>query len=536
MKKTLLVLSFSVIAFAVFAGGIVHNTNQSASFIRMPARNASLGLDAVYYNPAALVKLNDGFHFSLNNQFITQKRTITTTFPNLNRDEFEGKVVAPVFPSLYAAYKTGRMAFSLGFNPIGGGGSALFEDGLPSFEMQVAGIPAALTNGNIPTTKYSFVTEFEGKSVFYGIQGGFAYAINDVLSVSLGLRYVMFNNSYNGYLKDIMINPTFPALGYSGDMVSAPRFFTDLSGYLKEASMNLAAFGGALQPVIDGGGGNVPVTSGAMAGIPQQQVDLLVATITGLGGDPSTMNIAQAQGFLIGASAGYDKQSEDMAENAKNTANKEVDADQTGWGIVPIVGVNLKFSRLNVGLRYEHKASVKVVNSTKIDDVRMFPDKAKVPSDMPSLVAAGASFDVTPKLNVSAALHYYFDKGAEYGKMLDNKYVKNDAVMDNNFWEAGLGIEYAVSDKFLVSAGYLRTQTGVKEIYQTDLSHSLSTNSIAAGFRYAITSNIGLNLGVMNTFYEEASREFPAALPYPAYTETYNRTTLTGAIGIDISF
>jgi long-subunit fatty acid transport protein len=87
--------------------------------------------------------------------------------------------------------------------------------------------------------------------------------------------------------------------------------------------------------------------------------------------------------------------------------------------------------------------------------------------------------------------------------------VKNDKVMDKNFWEFALGLEYAINEKWLVSAGYLRTQTGVMDLYQTDLSHSLSTNSIAAGLRYMVNEKIGINLGAMNTAYVEDTRDFP---------------------------
>ncbi len=60
------------------------NTNQSSSYIRMPARNASLGIDAAYYNPAGLVQLSDGFQLSLNNQSVFQTRTIDNSFALLN--------------------------------------------------------------------------------------------------------------------------------------------------------------------------------------------------------------------------------------------------------------------------------------------------------------------------------------------------------------------------------------------------------------------------------------------------------------------
>jgi len=177
-----------------------------------------------------------------------------------------------------------------------------------------------------------------------------------------------------------------------------------------------------------------------------------------------------------------------------------------------------------------------VKNATTIDDVGLYPDGVETPSDIPSMLSVGVGFKATDKLKLSGGVHYYFDKGAEYGKKLNSEFVKNDKVMDKNFWELGLGVEYEINEKWLVSAGYLRTQTGVMDLYQTDLSHSLSTNSIAGGLRYMATENIGINFGVMNTMYLEDTRDFPAATPIPAYTETYNRKAFTVALGVDFSF
>lgn len=536
MKKTLLTLTLSALAVVTMAGGIVHNTNQSASFIRMPARDASMGIDGVYYNPAALTWLNKGFHISVNNQYIVQNRNIKTTFPQLNRQEFEGGVVAPFFPSIYAVYKLDKFAFSLGFNPIGGGGSAKFEDGLPSFEMQIASIPAGLAAAGIPTSKYSYETEFEGRSIYYGIQAGASYKINDVLSVSLGLRYVMINNSYQGYLSDIMINPTMPAAGFTGAMVKAPVFFNTMAGLFGA----LAGTAASLQPILDGGGGSLTLEQARQQGFLTAEMVQSIAggfTLIDPNTDPMTLNLAQIQGAYALATPEFQAKQSAMSANAVATADKTVDTEQTGTGIVPIIGASLKFERLNIGLKYEHKASIKVTNSTKTDDTGLYPDKAETPSDMPSMLSIGAGYDATAKLRLSAGLHYYFDKGAEYGKKLNGEFVKNDKVIDNNFFEVGLGAEYELNDKWLISLGYLRTQTGVMDIYQSDLSHSLSTNSIGGGLRFMATEKIAVNLGALNTFYLEDTRDFPAVEgKNQAYTETYNRTNFTAAIGVDISF
>lgn len=516
MRKTIVIV-LALIANTVFAGGIVTNTNQSASFIRMPSRGASLDIDAVYYNPAGLAFLKDGFHFSLNNQYITQTRTISSTFPNMNRREFEGGVSAPLFPSVYGVYKMNRLALSLGVTPIGGGGSATFEEGLPSFETQVSVLPGLLTSAGINTTKYSYETNFDGSSLVWGFQAGASYALNDMVSVSAGLRYLMAKNAYKGYLRDVMINPTHllnPA--GSGNMTSAPGFF----GTLAVASSTAAA---SLQPAINANYGHLTLAQAVSGGLMSQpQADQLAA---GLGASyNAAWNLAIIQGAYVGQAA-Y------MNDNAAATSNKEVDAEQSGSAIIPVVGIHFQLTEnFNLALKYEHMAKLSVKNKTTSDDVGMYPDGAETRNDMPAMLSIAASYAPVNQLKLHGGFHYYFDKSANYGKSINGEKVANDKVMDKNFWEASFGVEYDITNALRVSTGYLRTQTGVTEKYQSDLSHSLSTNSIGAGLRYAINPNVAVNLGYMRTFYLADTKDFGA------YKETYDRKAQVIALGIDLKF
>jgi len=215
----------------LFAGGILTNTNQSAHFIRMVARDASTQIDAAYTNPAGLVKLEDGFHFSFTNQSAFQTRTITSTFAPFAFNggsitkEFKGTASAPIVPSLQAAYKTGRWVLSGNIAVTGGGGKATFNHGLPSFEGQLAVIPGMLDGMGVPTNKYSVDAYMRGSSFIYGAQIGGSYAINDMFSAYAGFRLNIVNNGYEGYLKNIKINPTHPLLNPNGEMILASDFF-----------------------------------------------------------------------------------------------------------------------------------------------------------------------------------------------------------------------------------------------------------------------------------------------------------------------
>ena len=63
------------------AGGILTNTNQSIDFLRNPARDAAIGLDGVYSNPAGVALMPEGFYLGINWQYAHQTRTIESTNP-----------------------------------------------------------------------------------------------------------------------------------------------------------------------------------------------------------------------------------------------------------------------------------------------------------------------------------------------------------------------------------------------------------------------------------------------------------------------
>ena len=46
-------------------------------------------------------------------------------------------------------------------------------------------------------------------------------------------------------------------------------------------------------------------------------------------------------------------------------AGIELDCDQTGWGITPILGVDVKLGKWNIGLKYEFMTSLNLENKTK---------------------------------------------------------------------------------------------------------------------------------------------------------------------------
>lgn len=535
MRKLLFFVASLFITGSLLAGGLVTNNNQSAMFTRLQNRNASTDIDAAYFNPAGVTRLGEGLFFSVNNQSITQTQKVKSNYQYLTGQpkEYIGDVKAPLFPGVYLVYNTGKLSFSAGFNPIGGGGGAEYKTGLPSFETMVANIPPSLSSQGIPTTGYSADIYFKGTSAYLGYQVNVGYKLTDMLSVAIGARFVSAKNTYSGYLKNIKINPTYPAFGaaYNGTMGLASTFFTSGATFLAGVAANATAAATGLSQAIAGG---VPAATPLSAMPPATAAG--VAQILGAAGISTTgMNIGTAAATLTAVAPGFTAKSAAMAQNAAATQDMTVNASQKGTGITPIVSVNFAPSDIiDLSARYEFQTKLdmktKVVNN---EGGGIFVDGATVVGDLPASLSLGAVVRPTGKLMLTASFNEYFDKNVDY----DGSKTLHIDMIDNNFLEYGLGAEYSLTEKLRVSAGWSHTATGVNQNYQGDQSFSTNTNSIGAGLGYRITPMIDFNLGYQRAFYAEGSKNFDPILANSRfYFETYNKSTWMIAAGLDFYF
>ena len=551
MKKfTVSLFSLLLVVNLAFAGGLVTNTNQSAAWARMLVRDASTSIDAVYYNPAGLTKLDDGLYISFSNQSIYQDYTLTNSFPYLNDKTFKGTVKAPIFPSLYVAYKTNRWAFSLGFNVIGGGGSADFSKGIPMAEVPISSLVGAFSQ--LGVTGYSVNMSVTGTSVYYGLQVGASYAISDHVSVYAGVRYVMARNSYTGYIRDIKLKTA------AGE-VPAPDFMKGVgdklaagSAQAKAASGLYKAAGDGVQPLLDNGLGGATISQALAAGvITQDQANQMTGALLQLGltqDQVDAMNFNQIQTTYYGASTKFATMAEDYAKKAtqmyggaKLMKNQDIDVSQSGNGFTPIIGVNLSFmdDNLNFGIKYEFKTKMTLTNSTPAgkgfvigmkpdgSPIEMFPDGGTENADMPAMLSVGAKINVSKVVSLQGGFHTYWDGKTGWKDVEKNIY--------KNFQEYALGAEFHVSKHFLLSCGYLYAQTGVNPSYQSDLSYSLTTNTVAAGGAWNISKAFTLQFGGFVVSYQ--SQTVPGTQDVGGtavgYTTKYEKSLWALSVGLD---
>ncbi len=454
MKKLKFICS-AILAMAATvsatAGGLLTNTNQNATFLRNPARDASIAIDGVYSNPAGVAFLPQGLHLSVSWQAAFQKRQMDVQ-NNLfmmnsnnqsNTRKFEGEAIAPVIPSLQAAYVINdKWSLSTQFAVGGGGGKCEFNDGLPMFEEMIGG--AAYKTAGTPVP-YSLNQNLTGEQYFYGIQLGGTYKIVDNLSVFGGVRGVIASCGYEGAITGIKVNGI---------------------GSAEYSALSQQAAGAAQQYA-------AAAEQYAAAGLAAEAAQAAAA----------------AQQYVAAATQ--------AGTAAVLTQDYLLDCSQSAFGITPIIGVDWKWGKWNFAAKYEFRTKINLenesTNSANVDALMpAYADGAKVRSDIPALLTVGAQYKPVSALCASVGFHYYWDKDAK------GTAIKNG----DNTWEAIIGVEGDITKNVLLSFGMQRTNYGFDDSDMADTNFNISSTAFCIGGAYKFNENMKLNIGYMHSFYD----------------------------------
>jgi long-chain fatty acid transport protein len=212
---------------------------------------------------------------------------------------------------------------------------------------------------------------------------------------------------------------------------------------------------------------------------------------------------------------------------ARSVGDKTVDAEQTGTGWTPILSLNLSpIDGLNISAKYEFITKLELLNKTTKDDTGMFPDGLKTNRDIPAILSLGASYALTPKWRALVSFNQFFDKNVNWDG--------EEKLIDKNTYELSIGTEFDLSSMLTVSAGFLRTQFGLSEDYQSDLGFELSSDAVALGARLKL-GKLDLDLGGLYTFYKDDKKTLQSPI-FGAYSESYKKTTVGFAVGLGYHF
>ncbi|WP_455261001.1 hypothetical protein [Prevotella jejuni] len=558
-QKTVLAALLLAMATSTQAGGLLTNTNQNIAFNRNFARVGAIGIDGVYFNPAGVAFLDQGFHLSLNFQNVYQTRQITSAFSvpafantpyeypfTLNGGDktdgskfYEGKASVPILPSFQVAYNKDKWSFQAGFGLTGGGGKASFNEGLPSFERQIAILPA-LINQQLPTfstllgqqetpaTSYSMQSYMSGHQYNFGLQLGVAYKINENLSVFGGARFNYIYNKYEGNITNISAD-------VNGNNQNLYEYFGSKAKLLTEKAAALQAQAVAAKTQAD-----AYQAQANAATDPTAKAQLQAA---------ANQYAAGAQQASAGAklvSAGADK----LNSSKELVKDRYVEVSQRGWGITPILGIDYRTGKWNFAARYEFTTKFNIENNTKRDDTQKYENGVNTPNDIPGILALGAQYEVLKNLRVMAGYNHYFDKDA---RMDNNK----QRFLKHNTQEFLAGVEWDINPSVTVSAGGQRTLYGLGDgKYLTDLSFVTSSYSFGVGAKIKVAKNAHLNVAYFFTNYSKFTKNYEDAITIgreqvtqpdgtisvqpktlaTKNTDIFTRTNKVLGVGLDIDF
>ena len=545
--KTVCLTAAIASSSATFAGGLLTNTNQHVAFNRMMSREASIGIDGVYYNPAGVVFMGEGNHLAINWQAAWQTRTINNDYklftnnvnnPTTPRD-FKGKAVAPVIPSFQYAYNKGRWSFQGNFALTGGGGKCTFDNGLGSFEkivsetaMGAIGLAGAVDqaankllvpgsinpDGTINPNKfvpmftsdkafgskgsYSFNSYMHGRQYYFGLSAGAAYKVNDNFSVYAGLRGIYATCNYYGYVEDIKVGnmPLYQVLDPSKENSANIELSCDQSGF-----------------------GFTPM--------------LAVDYKTG------RWNFSAKYEFktrlrLKNKSVNQLPSIGNLDDNLKNQMNKLFTGTFMAAGM-PQEQAMIKAELASQAVLADQNvvattAALKQQFDSKINEaIGEYADGKKIAGDIPSLLTVGVGYSPIDELRINVGFHWFDDYNAtSYNNR--NKKLKKRGTLEFN-----AGVEYDVNKKITVSTGWQNTNYGLTDEYMDDKSFVVSSNSVGLGGVYHITKKLDFTVAYFHTFYNHVKTSEEVTLA-PGKTVTYNsdytRSNNAFAAGVNITF
>ena len=473
------------------AGGILTNTNQSIDFLRNPARDAAIGLDGVYSNPAGVAFLPEGFHLGFNWQYAHQTRTITSTNPvfalgrknqGLTQKTFEGVADAPCIPSVQAAYNKGNWSMQFNFSVPGGGGSCEFADGLGSFESVVGSIANMLQP--FGATGYDMDGYMQGRNYYFGFQLGAAYKITPDLSVYGGLRLLYGTATYKAKISNIMVNTAGGYLDFGSFLQGAE---TTIDGGISQVNAGIAQYEAAGAPV------------------PAE----LIAQKAQLEGTKQSLNALQ-----------------------KYSQGVNLLCNQSSVGVAPIIGIDYKFGRFNIAAKYEAKTQIRMLNESTVNEaseiaaVNKFRDGEKIDEDSPAQLAVGAMWSPVDKVRLNLGYHHFYDTKARW-------YGNTQDLLDGGTNEYLGGVEWDVTDRLTISGGGQFTRYQLTDAYMNDMSFVVNSSSVGFGFNYKVSDVVTLKAAYFQTNYEDYDR---VTSKEPLASDSFTRTNRVLGIGCDLTF
>ena len=182
----------------------------------------------------------------------------------------------------------------------------------------------------------------------------------------------------------------------------------------------------------------------------------------------------------------------------KNKVSVTLDAEREAYGIGGVIGFNYKpTDKLNIGFKYETEVELDFEAKNGKNGLKTTATNPLVEGmidgalrkelvirewledgnrNLPAMMALGISYDMTDKLTLLVSGNYYFIEQANEDHAYDNY---------TNGYEASIGFDYKLNEKYTLMAGYQYTNTGSNEGTYKDTDYALDAHMYCVGMSYS---------------------------------------------------
>lgn len=171
-----------------------------------------------------------------------------------------------------------------------------------------------------------------------------------------------------------------------------------------------------------------------------------------------------------------------------------LDAEREAYGVGGVIGFNYKpTDRLNIGFKYETEVELDFEAKNGKNGLKTTATDGMIDGalrkelvirewledgnrNLPAMMALGISYDMTDRLTLLASGNYYFIEQANEDHAYDNY---------TNGYEASIGFDYKLNEKYTLMAGYQYTNTGANEGTYKDTDYALDAHMYCVGMSYS---------------------------------------------------
>ena len=208
LKKFGLITLIAALGTTAFGASIDHIQNYTAEYNANMAQQAAISpTTSAYYNPAGIMRLENGTYFTGGVQLAFGKETMKYHTNKGDGGEYSADLLAPI-PNFALIKKQDNRAFFWTFGGIAGGGDLEYKDGVAGIKVLEDGYGSIDKIGPLLLGAKDKGSWAEGENMYAQTTVGTAWNINNKLSMSVAGRVVYGWRNLDAHLDADVTLPT----------------------------------------------------------------------------------------------------------------------------------------------------------------------------------------------------------------------------------------------------------------------------------------------------------------------------------------